>query len=509
MSYLINQSAAGHVALLDRIKEFATSNSVTAVSSVAAGGTGYTVGDVLTASGGTSTIAAQFVVTTVGGGGAVTAVRISQSGAYTSNPGNPVSTTGGTGTGCTLNLTFASNGWTLKRRTKKAASATVGAGGTGYTVGDDLTVALSPAGEAAAVFNVDTVSGGVVTAVSLVTAGRQHETVANPAATTGGTGTGCTLNVTYVDNTDDFNELILQGVGSGADQLFIGIRSYATGTPRNFELAGFTGYTATAPWANQPGVSPGRWDLNEQGAYVPLNTTTINYWLFINGRRIIGIFKNSGAYPNMYLGWTNPFGTAAEFPYPMYVGGCSSEMARAIGSTVIGYSGAVDPVGADGHTSGPHFIRSPEGVWKTVQNSRQSGSALAASDDLVVWPAGTPGKLNLPAVDQAGNGILVTTDFIPNTGNPGTQADRLLQTPGSPNLAVLIPTMIIEEGNQSNIARMVHGELDNLYWCSSNMDLDAAFAASEDLIIVGTDRYWFFQNCGRTDTWKFFTIKEE
>ena len=77
-----------------------------------------------------------------------------------------------------------------------AVSATVAAGGTGYTVGDDMTVSGGTS-SVAAVFNVDAVSGGVVTAVSLVTGGAYTVEPTNPASTTGGTGTGCTLNVTY------------------------------------------------------------------------------------------------------------------------------------------------------------------------------------------------------------------------------------------------------------------------------------------------------------------------
>jgi Phage tail tube protein len=71
---------------------------------VAAGGTGYTVGDVLTATGGTSTTTSQFTVLTVAAGVVLT-VSVTRRGRYTVYPGNPVSTTGGTGTGCTLTVT--------------------------------------------------------------------------------------------------------------------------------------------------------------------------------------------------------------------------------------------------------------------------------------------------------------------------------------------------------------------------------------------------------------------
>lgn len=82
--------------------------------------------------------------------------------------------------------------------TANALSATVGAGGTGYTDGDTLTV--SGVTGTAPTFTA-TVSGGVVQSVTLATAGAATVVPTDPAATTGGTGTGCTLNVTW--NTED------------------------------------------------------------------------------------------------------------------------------------------------------------------------------------------------------------------------------------------------------------------------------------------------------------------
>jgi hypothetical protein len=83
-------------------------------AAVAAGGTGYKVGDQLTLSGGTNIArAAIFRVTKVDPGGVVTAVELflNRSGGYTVKPGNPVSTTtNGAGAGCTLTVTWQDNG---------------------------------------------------------------------------------------------------------------------------------------------------------------------------------------------------------------------------------------------------------------------------------------------------------------------------------------------------------------------------------------------------------------
>lgn len=74
---------------------------------VQSGGTGYTVGDVLTVSGGTPvTTAATLTVSTVSGG-VITAVTVTAANSYTVLPSNPVSVTGGTGSGATFNLTYS------------------------------------------------------------------------------------------------------------------------------------------------------------------------------------------------------------------------------------------------------------------------------------------------------------------------------------------------------------------------------------------------------------------
>ncbi len=84
-----------------------------ASATIGAGGSGHAVDDILTVVGGTGT-AAQFKVTSVSGG-AVTGVIPRQTaantnnflGSYTAHPANPASTTSsGSGTGCTLNVTY-------------------------------------------------------------------------------------------------------------------------------------------------------------------------------------------------------------------------------------------------------------------------------------------------------------------------------------------------------------------------------------------------------------------
>ena len=74
-------------------------------AAVAAGGTGYTVGNTLTVVGGLGQIDTELTVSTISSG-VITGVTISNAGQYATAPSNPVSVTGGTGSAATFNLTF-------------------------------------------------------------------------------------------------------------------------------------------------------------------------------------------------------------------------------------------------------------------------------------------------------------------------------------------------------------------------------------------------------------------
>ena len=102
---------------------------------IAVGGTGYKLGDTVTLSGGTSTSAATFQVMKVTTGGVVSSVIPNAKGAYSVIPTNPVSTTGGSGSGLTLTVTFAA----------QEAVAVTNPDGTNLFDGDAITISASSA----------------------------------------------------------------------------------------------------------------------------------------------------------------------------------------------------------------------------------------------------------------------------------------------------------------------------------------------------------------------------
>lgn len=81
--------------------------TVASVDSIAAGGSGYTNGDVLTGAGYTGT-APTFTVTS-NAGGVITGVSLTSAGSTSVQPNNPISVTGGTGTLATINVLYTDN----------------------------------------------------------------------------------------------------------------------------------------------------------------------------------------------------------------------------------------------------------------------------------------------------------------------------------------------------------------------------------------------------------------
>ena len=106
----------------DRLATFAASGSVNSVD-IQNGGTGYTVGNVLTVQGGTPTTATQLTVTQVSSG-KITAVSISTAGSYGYGltPNNPATVTGGAGTGATFVLGYTAYGPTVQALADEAGN---------------------------------------------------------------------------------------------------------------------------------------------------------------------------------------------------------------------------------------------------------------------------------------------------------------------------------------------------------------------------------------------------
>lgn len=518
----VTGTSTDYIDLLTQLIQVATSSSLSSVDSIVAGGTGYTVGDVIDLVGGTSTHVAKLEVTAVSSG-AITAVRIQEGGAYTVTPGDPVGVTGPGNDDATFNLTFASTGWTLRRETKEAVSAAVpgGSSGTGYSVNDKLTIVGGVGVGTAAVFNVDTIGGGgEVTSVSLDTAGDYEEVPANDAATTGGGGSGAVLTVTYQAKTTADKVVIMEGSGGGSDEIMIGIRTYnktaGLNTARNWALAGMASYNASLDFDNQPGISPHS-DAVGGGAIFPLKENDadpdIDFWMSVTSRRFVVIAKCRSAttthYMSCYGGFLLPFGTAAEFPYPIYISGCSARDDTFHSDTAGNrINGITDVIQVTGKTGPAFFRKQTDSTWQVVVNSTGSDGGAptrGAVNDYVVYPVGQSNTTLPPTADEivaASN--LDWDDVIPLIGVPGTASLNIVETPETgDDISVLVPATL--QASFSTDLDVI-GELEGVFWVSGD---GATVKSSEDRMINGDVKYRVFQNGIKQEKFSMMAIRED
>jgi len=533
-------TSTDHIDLLNQLREIATSDHVSAVV-VNAGGTGYVVGDILTVAGGTSTHTATIEVLTVSTG-AVATVRIKTGGAYTADPtltANAV--TGGTGSSCTLDLTMTATGWTVVRESEEVTAAAINSGGTGYTVNDVLTV-VGGLGDGvtdavvAATITVDTVSSGVITAVTVTTGGHYEEPISPTTAVTvtGGTGTGATFDLTFAVLTDAEKILVMEGTAGGAgDDVTVAIKTFNTAsgfnTAYNWMLLGLQDFSAALTLQDQSNVSPGLatsgsgpvvvTEDTTQGAYVPLKDDDgfpMDFWFSITDRRIVGVVKLETAiithYASFYLGFLNQFGTAAERPYPIYVSGCQSRYNAFFADAAPKLMSGITELYGGSSEDGPGWYRRhSSSAWVEVRNgghTESSGTRAISTGDGHLYPTGKP-DVQPTGADRivADNADFDWQEMI-QMGSAVSPVLELRETPGSPDdVRPLIPCAVLYTDGTAPGDFEIQGELDNVFWTS--IAGGSPSVGSEDSFAFDGDVYSIFQNGNRANVYSFMVIKED
>jgi len=326
---------------------------------------------------------------------------------------------------------------------------------------------------------------------------------------------------TSVGGDSNVDEWIAHGDGGGSDEIYVGIRTFydSSADARNWELAGMTGYDNGLGFGNQPGISPGRYDGAgdaQYGAYLPLQNTTISYWFSITSRRIIVVAKCGTTYEPMVLGWGNPFGTSAEYPYPMVVAGSTPVFDTRFNSSRVAHSGLADPQGysVGGDKAGPMLVRDPGGTWRSIMNAVEGTSnSRSVRNDRVVFPAGRPSLTASILPDEADRFVLVNSavlasiDIIPQSGVPGTQTVKLYKTDDSGgDLAPLFPATVIMAPD--DVEHLIAMELPDIFWLSAAPGQTDGGINSEDTITIGGDTYHVFQSANRTEDYAYFAVKE-
>ncbi len=270
---------------------------------IAAAGTGYVVDDILTLVGGTFTDAGKVKVISVGGGGDVTAVAVFNPGAYSALPGTPVATTGGAGTGFTMNPVYAvlsvdvTFGGTVPYSdlpTVIFSSATlqglvdpqvIANAGTGYVPGEILTLVGGTFTTAATIKVLITVNAGV-NQIQIVERGVYSALPPNDVATTGGGNNDCTITANW-----------------SAGLVAKGMAELVTGPETGQDIATFSNrvwiaqnrtliYSAPDSWSDFVGPGSGQKEITDSSlhSYITKLSAANNflYYLGIDSVNVIG-----------------------------------------------------------------------------------------------------------------------------------------------------------------------------------------------------------------------------
>lgn len=147
----------------------------------------------------------------------------------------------------------------------------------------------------------------------------------------------------------------------------------------NWQLGGFTGYSAGLDFGLQPGSIKNSATL--RGPVLPLwdsfptrNLNTIPYWFRADGRGVVVVAKVSSVYEPMIAGFIDTYPTPGQYPYPLAVGGGMGWYAEPAGTSVNwrwSYSGSPDhsaffkpsTLGSNNDETSLR-LRRPDGYWR-------------------------------------------------------------------------------------------------------------------------------------------------
>lgn len=526
-------SSGSYREILTRLVACMTSQHVSAAA-INAAGTGYTVGDVLTITHAGAYQPCLIEVLTLGGGGAIATFAIRSNGAFSNRVATVAVNAGGTGYPVSTTVFLEIQGGTSTEKAK--VSATTNGSGVVTAVslfetGGAYTSAPAGTGAATAIVGPSTATTGSGCTVNTTMTGLIGTT---GIAATGGTGTGATFNLTLTASgwtalmnanrfstnaINDEKEVILQGTaGTGTDPL-VGFRTY-TGTSGistryGWVVCGMDSFNGGLSFDSQPNIGPSPIATSNTGDYFLLFDNAQSYWFSVKPRRVIAVVKAVGAsitsYTSMHAGLLNPFGTAVENPYPMYLSASTRSFNRLPDAGGFFVTGLTELFGDTGTTCPAHYRRPSDGAWVNVQNVN-NGAAISGGN--VLFPVGGTadfgGSTDEDDIVDTGRFTLdvFTAGGVSQAGG-GAAATLVMPTLGT-NELLLYPATVLTHAQSGGLLTneaLIRGEIDGVYWTPATKT-DGTGIASEDTGTQGSQRYRFFQNAHRTERYSFFALAE-
>lgn len=264
----------------------------------------------------------------------------------------------------------------------------------------------------------------------------------------------------------------------GASAIYVGAkRFFNVGADYdNLRLDGFTGYDGPSSFTAQPGAISGSTPC------LALWSSSIPYWFFATGRRVVIVAKISGQYESGYLGLINAYASPAQFPYPLAVGGSlafyNSEPVSTSTNWRYSYVGTEHrafPMPDHFNSSSPAGqlrLRKPDGSWFGFANS------YTTSRPGSVWP-------------------FASNDF------GTTLTDLRANLDGS---YPMFPCVLIEGSDADPVTGLpracnVFGELDGVRATTGHLN------AAENTITIGREIWLVVQNVSATTKHDYFAVR--
>lgn len=552
--YATSPSSGSYREILTRLVAFSTSKHISAIA-INAAGTGYTAGNILTITHAGAYGDAKIEVLTVGGSGEILTVAIRAAGAFSNRVATVAVNAGGSSYPVSTTVYLEIQGGTATEKAK--VSATTNGSGVVTAVslfetGGAYSVAPSATAATTAIVGPSTATTGSGCTINTTMTSLIGTT---GIAATGGSGSSATFDLTLTDtgwtamrNENDYSvnsintekEVILRGTVAGGDEPYIGFRTYTQtsglSTRYGWVLVGMDGFNAGLAFASQPNAGPipssgTVGDITASpppGPYFLLFDNAQDYWFTVNGRRMTCVVKAQGpsvlSYTSMYAGLMNPFGTATEAPYPMYLSATTAvpnTPPDAASTTVTGITELCSSVTA-GRQAAAYFRDPTSGLYGRVMNTTGStvvNNSTTQNDPydarIVLYPTGSAQGSTSVNVLNAGCRVVFGNDdsVYSRVGATLTDDDlapavsTVMPTIGD-NEMLLIPCVVSSSVNNPPVYyHAILGELEGIYWIPGATS-SGTTVVSEDTITISSTRYKIFPNVNRRERYSFFAIKE-
>jgi len=230
----------------------------------------------------------------------------------------------------------------------------------------------------------------------------------------------------------------------GNDKIYCNINAFenASNGYYNWELTGSVFFKSAFATDAQPGNSTLTWSV-----YAYFWNSQIPYWFFGDAERVIVVAKVGTVYQHVYLGFIEPVGTLAQYPYPLFIGG----------------SGPTEAV-----------------AYSTTGQSAYWVGTTACSGKLYL-PGGTWGRVNWFSSGTETSYTVITRPDCHISALNYVSSDKFLTAPDGSYL--LEPILIRDRHRQA-----IYGKLNRVYKISGYNN------ASENIITVDGVNYMVFQD---------------